>query len=233
MREREASAFGDSYDKKNFYDEISFVENRMNSEGFRHFSVVAGNKYETKDREGNILTIYSYNEVVPKETPYILAAWYLFAIQNQTLVGYLAAHIEGCHDDEGFFCTGKTSYSVVREKGMGVGGSMERINDQKMQRWANENGDFERIEIDSNREKIELRLSIEDVSQKTINEMLLSRWLWLELYGPNKKSGFLKKGNYEIIKTYKQGNLLPKINMQVSPNDLPIKNIATLIRKTL
>lgn len=231
MVESGKSKISDAYDGKIFDSEISFVSSRMNSEGFRYFDVEGEKKYETKDREGRKVTIFVYKEIIPKETPYILDAWYLFAVQNKKIIGYLVAHIDGYLRENELLCTGTTSYSVAKQKGKGIGGAMEKINGYMMQKWANENVELEREERDGNKEQIELALANSGLSVEKVGEMLVSRQIWLELYGINGKVGFRKKDNYTVAKAYKKGDPLPHLNMMTSQNDTPIGTMVTLIKR--
>ena len=231
MRGKEHTSKGEEFDRSVFRDEMNLVSGRMNPEGFRHFEVEGENKYETVDREGKKLTILVYKKVMRQNAPYELDGWYLFAIQNGAIVGYTGAHVEG-YLEEGFV-EAKTSYSVVCQKGKGIGGALEKINDLLMQGCANKYGDLKRVETDANKSLIEDKLGESGVAQDLISEMLVSRWLWLELYRPNGKRGFSRENDYEVTKTYRQSGGLPDVGIKKSKNQVPIGSITHMINKWL
>lgn len=218
------------FEKEVFCEELNLVRGRMNSEGFRYFEVENENKYETVDRDGKRLTILVYKKVVGEDDPYELDEWYIFAIQNGRIVGYMGAHIDGYLEER--FIEAKTSYSVVSKQGKGIGGAMERINDHLMQEFANKYGDFVRVEIDANKSMIEKKMR-DGVSRETIEEMLVSRQIWLELYGPHGKRGFDNENGYEVTKTYRQSDRLPEIGMKKSKNNVPVGKMTDLMTKWL
>ncbi len=221
---------GDEFDSSVFREEMNLVRGRMNSEGFRYFEVENENKYETVDRDGRKLTLLVYKKVISQETPHELDGWYIFAVANGGIVGYTGAHIEGHLDEQ--FIRAKTSYSVVSQKGKGIGGAMERINEYLMQKFSSEYGDMDRVETDANKSIIDKKMWGE-VSQQLISEMLVSRWLWLGLYGPNGRQGFERENDYEVTKTYRQSDQLPDVGMKKSKNDLPIGRITDMINEWL
>jgi len=227
MRGREHSS---EFDSSVFREELNLVRGRMNSEGFRFVEVEGENKYETVDREGRGLTILVYKKVMSQNLPYELDGWFIFAIQKGGIVGYTGAYIDG-YLEEGFV-EAKTSYSVVSKKGRGIGGEMEKINDLLMQEFANKYGDFVRVETDANKSMIEKKMWSE-VSRELVEEMIVSRQIWLELFGPHGKRGFGRENTYEVSKTYRQLDCLPELGMKKSKNEAPIGNVANLISKWL
>jgi hypothetical protein len=157
----------------------------------------------------------------------------MFGIQDKEIVGYLGGFIEA-YSAEDKIGRGKTSYTVASHHGKGIGGAMEKINESLMQKWANQHGDLTREVRDANMEKIEMLLSIQtDLTKERLDEMLTSRWIWLELYGPNGRGRFERKNTYELIKIYKQGDHLPDLNMIQSKNVTPIGDVSIMIEKWL
>lgn len=230
MGGKEYISKGEEFDRSVFRDEMNLVRGRMNSEGFRYFEVENENMYETVDRDGKKLTILVYKQVMSQDVPYELGGWYLFTVQNGEIVGYTGAHVEGYLDEQ--FIRAKTSYSVVCQKGRGVGGAMERVNEYMMQKFANEYGDLVRVETDANKSMIEKKMW-DEVSRELISEMIVSRQLWLELFGPQGKRGFNRENDYEVTKTYRQSSRLPDIGMKKSKNQVPIGNVVSMVDKWL
>lgn len=218
------------FDRDIFREEMNLIRGRMNSEGFRFFEVENENKYETVDRDGRGLTILVYKKVMSQDVTYELDGWYIFAIQNGGIVGYTSAHIDGYLEEQ--FVEAKTSYSVVSKKGKGIGGAMERINEHMMQKFANKYGDLVRVEMDANKSTIEKILRSE-VSKELVEEMIVSRQIWLELFGPHGTRGFDRENDYEVTKIYRQSDYLPETGMKKSKNNVSIGSVASLITRWL
>lgn len=227
MRGKEYSS---EFDRDVFREEMNLVRGRMNTEGFRFFEVENESKYETVDRDGRRLTMLVYKKVMSRDVPYELDGWYIFAIQNGGIVGYTSAHVDGYLEEQ--FVEAKTSYSVVNKKGKGIGGAMERINEHLFQKFANKYGDLVRVETDANKSMIE-KIMRSEVSKELVEEMTVSRQIWLELFGPHGKRGFGRENDYEVTKTYKQSDHISEIGMKKSKNDVSIGKITSLITRWL
>lgn len=209
---------------------MSLVDSRMGKDGFYDVEVVNGSRYEMLDRDGAKVDILVYNRVEKEETN-LLGGWYLFVIQKKKVVGYLGSFVEGYVDETGPFFTANTAFIVVKVAGKGIGGAMEKINDSLMQKWANENGDLVRVGRDWNKEKIEMIMDRREMTKELVTEMLLSRQLWLRLYGDG--GGFERVGNYEVRKVYKCGAMVPQVGMVEKTNEVDIGRVSEMLRKSI
>lgn len=202
----------------------------MGRDGFYDVEVTNGSRYEMLDSDGVKVDILVYNRVEKEETN-LLGGWYLFVVQKNKVVGYLGSFVEGYVDENGPFFTANTAFIVVKVAGKGIGGAMEKINDSLMQKWANENGDLVRVGRDWNKEKIQMIMDRREMTKELVTEMLISRQLWLRLYGDG--SGFERVGNYEVRKVYRCGANVPQVGMAEKTNEVGIGTVSEMLQKSI
>jgi len=231
MHERNISKAYD-FDRNVFRDEMLLVDYRLNHGSSVFDNVESANKYETKDRDGKKLTILAYKKVIKESAPYELDGWFLFAVQNKTVVGYLGSHVEFYKYPDELVIEATTSYSVARYKGKGIGGALERVNNHLMQECANKNGNVTREVTGGNKGKIEKILRENKPTKQLLKEMIVSRQLWLALYGPESRGGFEWKNNFQLTKNYIKGDSA-QLDMKVTKNEVPIGNVAKLVKRGL